>query len=103
MHRYNPTIKLWGFIYFKDDIVKVDDKITKLVERFAASGEEKIDMREYLCKLTGAIYDHEYFDDGEIVVTSFVDEIDRVDDDYLVVKTKSGSWYYISADEKIDP
>ena len=83
-------------------MVRVDDRITKLVERFAASGEEKIDMRGYLCKLTGAIHGHESFEDGKIVATPVVEEIKRIDNNYLVVKTKSGSEYYISADEKID-
>ncbi len=102
MCKYNPRIDLWAFIYLKDDAEKVDDKITKFVERFAASNEKKINMRGYMCKPTGAIHGHEKFDDGKIIITPLVEEIERVDKNYLLVKTQYGS-YYIDGNERIDP
>lgn len=98
--KYMPKIANWRFIHliFEDHSVETAEGLMDDARRLPSSDENIINVPDnYPCKVEGVIFGHSVFPDRELIVTSEIRSIQKVEDstDLVSVTTKSGSVYYL--------
>lgn len=104
---YKPMLKDWAICLYKD----MSDEENEAIMEVVADSYQKTRMDSVQipgpCVLSGVVYGRDGFNDGDVINTSNIESIERVErhnkastpHDLMCATTKSGSKYYFYTDE----
>lgn len=104
-----PVMKNWSILFFNYEYDHLTDRAQKqsVLEDLAKSfnsgttfcAVESPDRPNSMFRISGSVYGREGFDDGDLIKTSAIKKIEKIDEDLWFATNHRGSGYYIRPSE----